>query len=91
MFASSLLSLVLLLASLAMAFQVQSEVIHDKPAIIFAESIEVKSEPNMGSEITFILHEGTKVQVIGEDDAWVRIELINGKDGWLPTTDLKQL
>ena len=91
LFASSLLSLVLLLASLAMAFQVQSEVIHDKPAIIFAESIEVKSEPNMGSEITFILHEGTKVQVIGEDDAWVRIELINGKDGWLPTTVLKQL
>ena len=45
----------------------------------------------MGSEVVFILHEGTKVQIIEQDDNWVRIKLVNGKDGWLPTTDLKPL
>lgn len=91
LFASSLLFLVLLLATLAMAFQVHGESLNDKPAIIFAESTEVKSEPSLGSDAAFRLHEGTKVQIIGQDDDWVRIELIDGKDGWIPTSDLKQL
>jgi uncharacterized protein YgiM (DUF1202 family) len=79
------------LASLATAFQVKGESLNDNPAIIFAESTDVKSEPKMGSEVVFILHEGTKVQIIEQDDNWVRIKLVNGKDGWLPTTDLKPL
>ena len=91
LFAGALFSLVLLLASLAMTFQVYGESLNDKPAIIFAESIEVKSEPSMGSEAAFILHEGTKVQIIGNDDDWVRIQVIDGKDGWMPATDLKPL
>lgn len=91
LFAGSMGSLVLLIASLAMAFQVQSETLNDKPAIIFAESIEVKSEPKMGGEVAFLLHEGTKVQIIEHDDNWVRVKLVNGKDGWVPSTDLKAL
>lgn len=91
LFASSLFSLLLFILSLAMTFQIYSDVIHDKPAIIFAESVEVKSEPNMGSEVVFSLHEGTKVQIMEEDDNWVRIKLVNGKDGWVPISDLKSL
>jgi SH3-like domain-containing protein len=88
---SSSVSLLLFLASLAMAFQVQGESLNDNPAIIFAESSEVKSEPKMGSAVAFILHEGTKVQIIEQDDNWVRVKLVNGKDGWLPIRDLKPL
>ncbi len=91
LFVGSVLSVLVLLVSLAMAFQIYSDSINDKPAIIFAESSEVKSEPNMGSEAAFTLHEGTKVQIIGQDDSWVRIALIDGKDGWIPASDLKGL
>ncbi len=91
LFASSMIFLGLLLASLAMAFQVHGESQNDKPAIIFAESTEVKSEPSMGSDAAFVLNEGTKVQILDIDDNWVRIQIIDGKDGWIPTTDLKQL
>ena len=91
LFVGSSVSLLLFFASLAMAFQVQGESLNDNPAIIFAESIEVKSEPKMGGEVAFMLHEGTKVQIIEEDDNWVRVKLVNGKDGWLPATDLKPL
>lgn len=91
LFAGSSVSLLVFLASLAMAFQVQRESLNDNPAIIFAESIEVKSEPKMGGAVAFILHEGTKVQIMEQDDNWVRVKLVNGKDGWLPITDLKPL
>jgi len=74
-----------------MAFKTYSDFNKNQPAIIFAESTEVKSEPNMGSESAFELHEGTKVQIIGSDQDWVRIELADGKDGWMPVSDLKQL
>jgi tetratricopeptide (TPR) repeat protein len=91
LFVSSSVSFLLFLGSLVMAFQVQRESLNDNPAIIFAESIEVKSEPKMGSTVAFILHEGTKVQIIEQDDNWVQVKLVNGKDGWLPATDLKPL
>jgi tetratricopeptide (TPR) repeat protein len=91
LFASSAVSFILFLASFSMAFQVQGEMLNDNPAIIFAESIEVKSEPKMGSAVSFILHEGTKVQITDHDDEWVRVKLVNGKDGWLPLADLKPL
>tara|TARA_R110002072_G_scaffold22615_1_gene79273 strand:- start:91754 stop:92503 length:750 start_codon:yes stop_codon:yes gene_type:complete len=91
LFGGALFSILFLIISLAMAFQIQSDTRKDKPAIIFAESIEVKSEPNMGSELAFVLHEGTKVQIIDQDESWVRIELSNGKDGWIPLSDIKQL
>jgi len=91
LFAGSMLFLILLLATLAMAFQVHGESLNDNPAIIFAENTEVKSEPSMGSEAAFTLHEGTKVQIMEWDDEWVRIQIVDGKDGWIPRTDLKEL
>ncbi len=90
-FTTSILSIIICIAALVMAFQTYMDYNQNKPAIIFAESTEVKSEPNMGSETAFELHEGTKVQIIGNDQNWMRIELADGKDGWMPASDLKQL
>ena len=91
LFAGSLTAVIFLFISLGIAFQINSDFTKDKPAIVFAESIEVKSEPNMGSDSAFVLHEGTKVQVIAQDDGWVRVQLSNGKDGWIPSSEIKQL
>ena len=90
-FVSALFSFILMGMALSMAFSTFEDTMKDQPAIIFAESIEVKSEPNLGSEVSFKLHEGTKVQIIAKDTDWVRIEIANGKDGWIPVTDLKEL
>ena len=62
-----------------------------QPAIIFASQIEVKTEPSMGSNSAFILHEGTKVEITAKDGNWFRIAIADGKDGWIPASDLKQL
>lgn len=63
----------------------------DQPAIIFAEETAVRTEPNDRSELAFLLHEGTKVNVIEKLDEWQRIELENGQSGWLLAEDLKVL
>lgn len=91
LFTSSMLSIFLLIASLTMAFLTYNDVKNDQPAIIFSEEIEIKSEPNMGSNVAFTLHEGTKVQITAQDGNWYRIALADGKDGWIPATELKQL
>lgn len=91
LFASSLFASFFLLGTLAMAFFTYTDYSKNKLAIIFANEIEVKTEPSMGSSNAFVLHEGTKVQIIAQDGNWYRISLDDGKDGWIPATDLKQL
>ncbi len=90
-FVSAALSILLLGMSLSMAYSTYDDAIKNQPAIIFAESIEVREAPNLGSEISFTLHEGTKVQIIEKDTDWVLIEIANGKEGWIPFSDLKEL
>lgn len=90
-FICALISLLLLGMSLSMAYSTYDDAIKDQPAIIFSESIEVKDAPSLGSDSSFTLHEGTKVQIIARDNDWVRIEIANGKDGWIPVSDLKEL
>src|SRR5690606_23687857 len=41
-----------------------------QPAIIFAQESQVKSEPNLRSTEAFILHEGTKVQILDTVNNW---------------------
>jgi len=60
-------------------------------AIIFAQETTVKSEPNLRSEVVFELHEGTKVKVTETVNEWKKIMLTDGKIGWVPATDLKEL
>lgn len=60
-------------------------------AIIFAQQTAIKSEPNLRSNEVFQLHEGTKVQVTETVNDWKKIKLADGKIGWLPATDLKEL
>ncbi|WP_310993388.1 tetratricopeptide repeat protein [Aequorivita marina] len=91
LFVTAMFAGLFLATSLSMAFLTYSDFTKKQPAIIFANKIEVKTEPSMGSSVAFILHEGTKVQISAQDGNWYRITLADGKDGWIPATDLKQL
>lgn len=90
-FSGSLICAVLLLGTLAMAFNTYGASQKQDPAIVFATQAQVKSEPNMGSNTAFTLHEGTKVEIIAKDADWARIRLADGKDGWIPFSGLKRL
>lgn len=90
-FATSMLSLILFVGSISMAFLTYDDYSRNNPAIIFAEEIQIKAEPSLGSSTAFVLHEGTKVQVTAEDGQWYRILLADGKDGWIQSSELKKL
>ena len=61
-FVISAIAIILAFVSLVFAFQKYDYDKKDKPAIVFAQESEVKTDPNLRSEVSFVLHEGTKVQ-----------------------------
>mgnify|MGYP001491891012 FL=1 len=51
----------------------------------------IKSAPSNKSEDLFILHEGTKVQVLEVFNGWTKIKLSDGMIGWLENQDIEQI
>ncbi|MFX0556224.1 SH3 domain-containing protein [Maribacter sp. CXY002] len=90
-FITSLLFLILCVVSVVFAFVAQRDYNSDNPAIIFADEIQISAEPNENSQEVFILHAGTKVNVLDQLNAWYRIRLTDGKTGWIPSEALKLL
>jgi tetratricopeptide (TPR) repeat protein len=92
---SFVLSFVVLFFSvltLFLAFQKEAYSKNDKPAIVFAQESAIKNEPNLRSETAFVLHEGTKVQVLETyNKNWTKVKIANGKTGWIANTDIKTL
>jgi len=90
-FASSIVLLIGLIIAVSMSFKTFNRELTNEHAIIYAETVTVKSDPSKKSETSFILHEGTKVKVLAKDEDWYRIQIADGKDGWMPSTELKLL
>ncbi len=52
-------------------------------AIVFAQSVSVKSSPDINSADLFIIHEGAKVWVEESIGDWYAVRLSDGNKGWL--------
>lgn len=81
----------LLLVSVAAAIFEKSHFNKEKPAIVFAEVTEVKSEPQKLGSTTVTLHEGTKVYVKEMVDNWKKIQLTDGTEGWIDAGAIKEV
>lgn len=53
-------------------------------AVIISEKVDVRSGPKEDYLLQFTLHEGTKVRIMEERQAWYEIELSKDLRGWLP-------
>ncbi len=56
---------------------------HFREAVILTPAVTVQSAPDTGSTEVFILHEGAKVSLDEQREAWVKISLPDGKSGWI--------
>jgi len=74
--------------SLALSSKANSE---KREAVVFAPTQNVKSEPRSSSTDQFVIHEGLKVAVEESTDSWIRIRLVDGKTGWVPTSSLEEI
>ncbi len=81
----------LLLISVSVAISEKNDFESEKPAIVFAEMVLVKSEPQKASNTVFTLHEGTKVFVLEALENWKKIQLTDGTEGWIEKTAIKEV
>jgi tetratricopeptide (TPR) repeat protein len=53
-------------------------------AVVVPQEVEVRTGPGDDALVRFKLHAGSEVRVRDRREAWLRIELPDGKSGWLP-------
>lgn len=77
--------------SIAFAAFRHKEVTDQSEAIIMSAKVDVRSEPRDGSTVLFVLHKGTKVTILQQDNAWSEVQLANGSVGWMPPASLERI
>jgi hypothetical protein len=90
-FIGMFLWLIFLFLSIGAGIFEKNHFVNERPAIVFAEVVEVKSEPQKASPATFILHEGTKVFVEETLGKWKKIELTDGTEGWIEAVAIREV
>jgi tetratricopeptide (TPR) repeat protein len=79
------------LFSFLFAWQNYNDIMHRKEAIIFSPTVTIKSSPDEKSVDLFVLHEGTKVELIDNIGDWYEIRIANGSVGWLATSAVEKI
>lgn len=72
------------------AYKQKSEMDDRNGAIIIVPSASIKQSPVPSNPDAFILHEGTRVNIIDRSiKGWLEIELIDGRSGWLQSSTVE--
>lgn len=88
-FGAIVFMLLFLLCNL-LAWQQRSRLESNSEAIVVAAEVQVKKTPAAGSSNEFVVHEGTKVDIL--DDTmkdWRMVRLADGREGWVKTVQLE--
>jgi tetratricopeptide (TPR) repeat protein len=59
--------------------------------IIFTPTVTVKSSPTDNSVDLFVIHEGTKVELLDKLEGWSEVKIANGSIGWVRDSDYKAI
>lgn len=86
-----IIGILMAVTSITAAFYVKDSVNDEQYAIIFTEEFTTKEEPKENAVSSFVLHEGTKVEVTEEFNNWALIQLSNGNKAWIPLDKIKKL
>ena len=90
-FVSIVVLALILIGSLSVAIIKSSNTADTTYGILFNKKIEVWAEPNSRAEVLFLLHEGTKVQMLDKLQEWQKIRISNGSEGWVKDGKLRSL
>ncbi|MBD01517.1 MAG: hypothetical protein CMG45_00470 [Candidatus Marinimicrobia bacterium] len=88
----SYLLMVTIFTSSWMAFDKYWSISDNSYAIVLSTAIDVRSAPIMrGENVVFRIHEGTKVEIQDTQIGWSEIILLDGKKGWIPSKQLREI
>lgn len=85
-FFTSILVIILFVCSLIFAYQKHQYLNEQNEAIVMTPTITVKSSPSSSGVDLFVLHEGTKVEIMDKADNWDKIKIADGSVGWMPSS-----
>ncbi len=74
-----------------LSYQSYEKFQNTKNGIILINSVYVKSSPDATSTDLFILHEGTKFEIIDKVANWSKIKLVSGATGWVDKSVYSQI
>lgn len=88
-FFGAMAALLLIIFSVYFSWSQKHEYYKKDTAIVMKPVSTVKSSPDNSGNTLFILHEGTKVSLIEEIGQWKRVELTDGRQGWIYSLDIE--
>lgn len=65
--------------------------VNNSSAIIVASSVEVTGSPSEKGTILFLLHEGSKVKIMDQENDWTEVKIANGNVGWIKNSKLEKI
>jgi uncharacterized protein YgiM (DUF1202 family) len=85
------ITMVIVLIAFIFSFNLRSNASSKGSAVVLAPVSNVKSAPNSTGGNLFILHEGTKVEVLESVGGWSKVELSDGRQGWMESKDFEAI
>ena len=86
------LLLLFFVVSNVFAFLQRQELVHRRGAIIMGSAVNVKSTPAQNGTDLFILHEGTRVDIIDDQmQQWKQVHVADGKEGWVEAKQIEAI
>lgn len=87
----AILLLLTSILSLSSSIRNKNLLYDNRSAIIFSPQISGKSSPDDSGTDLFVLHEGTKVDVVDKEgvSGWIEIRLSDGNKGWVPASSVE--
>lgn len=82
-FIFAIIMFIFMAVSIVCSLGLRGEIIRDDGAIVMKPVSSVKSSPNESGKSLFIIHEGTKVRILEELGMWCKVELSDGRQGWM--------
>ena len=86
-FALSIGVALMFVVSLVFAINLRNRALSYDYGIITQPVCNVKSAPNNGGGNLFVLHEGTKIEILEQVGGWSKIEIADGRQGWTEQRD----
>jgi tetratricopeptide (TPR) repeat protein len=90
-FYCALIFLITSLFGMVLAADSHHHALNPDEAIVLEPSASVKSSPDDKSVDLFVIHEGTKVQVMDRIGDWEEIKIANGNSGWIQTNAILEI
>lgn len=87
-FIFAMISLLFFILSLTFSLILKSDFSSEDEAIVMVPVTSIKGSPGEDSRTLFILHDGTKVEILENVGQWSRIELSDGRQGWISSNDI---